>query len=346
MSLTNAQQTQLLQLTQALFGAAPGATYLSILGDSLNAGQTLANIAQTLTSATLFFGKNYAANLSPSQFASSFINDLVGNRASVADKAFAVTYITDKMAAGAGQADIITELTQILSSIPSDHPNWGVAAAHYNTGLATKIVDNLIGNSASAANKAAAIGYIVEQMAAGQSLGSLIDWAITVLDSVDHTDANWGSAASLFDNRTEVAKYYSVDKAGNALDLGTLQQVLKTVTADAGSVAAAKALFDNPHRGVAQDGYIAGATVTVKVPGQPDVVVTTDAQGNFTLPPGVFGTITVTGGTDISTNLPFTGTLTAPAGSTTANPLTTLQQSFVDKGLSAAQAQDLGTSTK
>ncbi len=243
------------------------------------------------------------------------------------------------MAVGVSQGGIIAEITQVLSSIPVDHPNWGAAASHYNAGLATKIVNNLAGDTASTADKAAAVDFIVWQMASGLSLGSMVDQLITLLDSIDHNDAIWGTTAALFDNRTEVASYYSIDKAGKALDLGTLQQALKAVTANPNSIAAAKALFDNPHSGVAQDGYIAGATVTVSVPGQPDVVVTTDAQGNFTLPAGVFGTITITGGTDISTNLPFTGAMTAPAGSTTVSPLTTLMQALVAGGAPAEQAQ-------
>ncbi len=92
MAITTQQQTELLQLTQTLFGAAPGATYLSLLSDNISAGETLANLAQSLTGEVIFFGKNYAANLSPSQFANSFVNDLVGNHASAADKAWAVTY--------------------------------------------------------------------------------------------------------------------------------------------------------------------------------------------------------------------------------------------------------------
>ncbi len=94
MAINTQQQTELLQLTQTLFGAAPGATYLSLLSDNISAGETLANLAQSLTGEVIFFGKNYAANLSPSQFANSFVNDLVGNHASAADKAWAATSLS------------------------------------------------------------------------------------------------------------------------------------------------------------------------------------------------------------------------------------------------------------
>ncbi|WP_432741399.1 hypothetical protein ABXJ76_14295 [Methylobacter sp. G7] len=58
------------------------------------------------------------------------------------------------------------------------------------------------------------------------------------------------------------------------------------------------------------------------------------------MPEGAFGKLITTGGTDISTGKAFKGVLTAPAGSTVINPLTTLQQSFIAKGQTAEQAQN------
>ena len=339
MAISTAQQIKVLQLTEAMFGAAPGATFLSMFTDSIATGNSIATLAQTLSGSTVFFGKSYSASLSSSQFASAFISDLVGANASSADKNWASTYIVDEMKAGAVQADIISQLTQLLSSVSSSNSNWGVAATHYNSAMAIKIIDNLVGSNASAANKASAVNYIVEKMASGQTLGNMVDWAITTLSNLSSNDVNWGRAASFFANNIAVSEYYSITKGLNAIDLSTLQLVLKGVTNDASSIATAEAVFTTPLTGKIQDGYLAGATVTVHVPGQPDVTVMTDAQGNFTLPAGVFGTLTATGGTDLTTNLPFTGSFTAPAGSTTVNPLTTLQQSFIDKGQTAAQAQ-------
>ena len=343
MAISTAQQIKALQLTEAMFGAAPGATFLSMFTDSIATGSSIATLAQTLSGSTVFFGKSYSPSLSSSEFASAFISDLVGTNASSADKNWAINYIVDEMKAGAVQADIISKLTQILSSVSPSNSNWGVAATHYNSAMAIKIIDNLVGNYASVANKAYAANYIVEKMASGQTLGNMVDWAITTLSSLSSSDATWGTAASFFANNIAVSEYYSITKGLNATDLSTLQLVLKGVTNDASSIATAEAVFTTPLTGKIQDGYLAGATVTVHVPGQPDVTVMTDAQGNFTLPAGVFGTLTATGGTDLTTNLPFTGSFTAPAGSTTVNPLTTLQQSFIDKGQTAAQAQSTVT---
>jgi hypothetical protein len=94
------------------------------------------------------------------------------------------------------------------------------------------------------------------------------------------------------------------------------------------------------------DGYISGATVFIdrNKNGQLDAdepSTKSDAQGNFTLPKGVEGTLVSVGGRDISTNLDFTGVMKAPAGSTAVTPLTTLvSELMTSRNLSAAAAQE------
>ncbi|MGQ3355423.1 MAG: Ig-like domain-containing protein [Phreatobacter sp.] len=88
--------------------------------------------------------------------------------------------------------------------------------------------------------------------------------------------------------------------------------------------------------GLGLDGYIAGATVfsDANFNGQLDpgeTSTTTDARGVYTIAAGAAPLVLV-GGTDISTNLPFVGKLTAPAGSTVITPLTTLVQKVASTG--------------
>jgi len=156
----------------------------------------------------------------------------------------ATDYIINKMTAGATQAELITDLTQALSAVPASDPNWGKAATYYNTGIVTKVVDHLVGNSVTAADKASAVDYMLTQMAAGQTFGSVVERAITALDNVDHADPTWGDAAALLDNRIAVSKYYSVDKTGTATDLAILKNILTAVTSDNATVATAEAAID------------------------------------------------------------------------------------------------------
>ena len=103
----------------------------------------------------------------------------------------------------------------------------------------------------------------------------------------------------------------------------------------------------NTQSGVGCDGYIAGATVFIDTydengfanglldPGE--VFTTTAANGTFTLVGGE-GPLVMFGGTDVSTGLPFLGTLRAPAGSTVITPLTTIVAALVVGGSSIEDA--------
>ncbi|TXI20631.1 MAG: hypothetical protein E6Q62_00765 [Nitrosomonas sp.] len=247
MALTEQQQTSLLQLTQAMFNATPGAIFLEALGNQLENGRSLAEIAQSLAGSELFLGKNYGDDLTPEAFAEAFVADLLITSGPIPaeNQALAVEYIVSRLTAGATQGEVIAEVTGVLSAFPVSDPDWGKAALAYNTANATKIVDNLVADTVSADGKSGAVDYIVAQQAAGQTFDQMIEWAIAALDGVDHADPVWGNAATLFDNRIEVSRYYSVEKSGSSSSLPTLQQVLAGVTADVATVATAKTAIDN-----------------------------------------------------------------------------------------------------
>ena len=92
-----------------------------------------------------------------------------------------------------------------------------------------------------------------------------------------------------------------------------------------------------------QDGYISGATVFADANGSGkldpgEASITTNANGNFTLTSDT-GPLIAFGGTDISTDLAFKGTLELPAGSSVIDPLTTLIVGLQStKGLTVAAA--------
>ena len=89
------------------------------------------------------------------------------------------------------------------------------------------------------------------------------------------------------------------------------------------------------------DGYVRGATVFIDANGDGiqnsnEWSTTTDANGNYTLPSdAASGKIVAFGGLDILTGKAFQGVLTAPAGSTVINPITTLVQALLDGGQAA-----------
>ena len=93
------------------------------------------------------------------------------------------------------------------------------------------------------------------------------------------------------------------------------------------------------------DGAINGATVCIDVnankacdSGEP--TATTDVFGDFTMDgQGAIGALLMSGGKDMGTGKAFTGTLTAPTGSTVVSPLTSAIQSLIETGATPAAAE-------
>lgn len=244
MTLTEQQQTSILQLIQAMFNATPGAVYLNALGSQLTSGKSIADISQSLSGDVLFLGKSYADSMTSEAFSKALVTDLIGNHATEANKTLASDYIVSRLDGGATQAEVIEEITNLLATFPASNADWGAAAVAHNTGNATKLVDNLVGDTVNASEKQGAVDYILAQQASGQTFGQMVDWAINALAEMNSEDAVWGNAARRFDNRMEVSRYYSVEKSGSSTNLSKLQQILAGVTADMASVATAKTAID------------------------------------------------------------------------------------------------------
>ncbi|AEJ01538.1 hemolysin-type calcium-binding region [Nitrosomonas sp. Is79A3] len=199
-----------------------------------------------------------------------------------------------------------------------------------NHAFADRFVENTAGTLVNKEDKSWAASEIEKMLDAGESRGEVIHWAATALASVNSSNTHWGNGAQQFNNKVEVAAYYSIDQGGSATSLVVLQEVTANVTANIGSVALTKTALKSGVSGKIIDGYIKDAIVFADLNGDGihnanESSATSDALGNFVLP-GVtgFGQLIVSGGIDISTGKAFAGSMTAPPGSTVINPLTTL----------------------
>jgi len=159
-------------------------------------------------------------------------------------KTVAINYIVSRMTAGATQGEIIAEATNILSAFPSSDPDWGQAALHYNTDNATKIVDNLLGDTVAADDKAWAVDYILAQMASGQTFGAIIEW-LSMHWIASIMPILLGERQRLcLTTALKCRAITQLKKAGESTNLTTLQQILTGITSDVATVAAAKAAVD------------------------------------------------------------------------------------------------------
>lgn len=237
-------QNAILQLILAMFNASPGVDNLRILTSQLHGNQSLANLAQLLANSALFYGKDYA-HLNSEAFARRFVDDLCGEQVSNANKMLIYDFIVNQSAAGVSQDQLITELVDALSSIPTSDRNWGQAAIQYNINGINKILDHLLANTFTSGNRTIVKDHMIMQVVSGKTLGETIVWAINTIANVDLENIVWGSAAKIFRNRLEVSKYYSVDMAGKSIDFIATQEILAAITEDSDTVVAAKAIIDS-----------------------------------------------------------------------------------------------------
>ncbi|MDP1932496.1 MAG: hypothetical protein Q8L60_13670 [Gammaproteobacteria bacterium] len=118
-------------------------------------------------------------------------------------------------------------------------------SAMTNSEFATKLVQQLVGNEVPSADKAAAAVEITALLTAGASRSSVIVDVIAILRSVPETHTVWGAGAASFNNKVEVAEYFSVTKLQSGATLEVLQNVISGVGSSQASVDTAIAGINN-----------------------------------------------------------------------------------------------------
>lgn len=112
-----------------------------------------------------------------------------------------------------------------------------------NSEFATKVVNQLLAEASTDA-KAEAVTVLTAELNGGTSK---IEAFIKAINFVANSAAGvtaYATSAAAFDNKVEVATYYSVEKQLSGSSLSDLQTVIATVTSSADSVVAAKAVAD------------------------------------------------------------------------------------------------------
>lgn len=242
------QQISILQLTLAMFNAAPGRVFLDKLSLALDEKDTIASLADNFAGNDLFFGKHYPPFSyfeNPTLFINQIIQDFTDNKLSSSNREKAVQFITERMENGMAEDELIGEITQLLSAIPYSDRDWGEIALFYDSVAISIIIDNLVGNTIAKDKKDLVANDLLNQLKAGQSFGKMVEGLINTLDSFDHSDAVWGDVATLFDNKIEISKYFSIEKKSSLTYFPLLKTVLNNITSDKESVTQAKTDVDS-----------------------------------------------------------------------------------------------------
>lgn len=109
-----------------------------------------------------------------------------------------------------------------------------------NEQFADKLINNVVGASATDAAKAEAKADVTGALNAGWTKGDVVFQIFTNLAAKASTDAKWGATSQMLANKVAVAQYVTETLLLNSTDLTKLGTPLANVTADPATVAAAK----------------------------------------------------------------------------------------------------------
>ena len=260
----------------------------------------------------------------------------------------------------AGRAATQDELDLMLSL--EGNGNWAPLINVINS-----FMSNLAESSGSAALVEAmalnGTGVTISDAAAAAKAASIRSGETTWADYFIENIFDVGDAGKTLDNRAEAAYGFATDLAtagkssfyvGSSV-IGSVTNIIQGVTGTAASLTKATSGLDSlvtalSAEGIASklvDGYISGGSVGTDTDGDgilaaDEILTTTDADGNFTLPADSgAGKLLAFGGTDNMTGKAFQGLLSAPVGSTVINPITTVLQAVVDSGKSISEANTI-----
>jgi len=186
MAITVEQRTSIIELVVGMFGAAPGASVLSDLVASYEAGSTLKQIAASLANTNEFKGI-FPTFLTNGEYATKLVNQLVGSEVVQAEKDAAVTTITSMLNAGQSRSSVFVDAIAAVNAITSTNTAWANAGAAF---------DNKV---------AVAVYYSVDKQQSGASLSALQN----VIANVGSAAASVTTAKSSIDGTSAVGSTFT-----------------------------------------------------------------------------------------------------------------------------------------
>ncbi len=140
-----------------------------------------------------------------------------------------VTYM-NQLAAASDSGMTVKDIVNVFTQKPqftSVYPTFLTNAA-----FAAKIVENVVGDSATAAAKAEAAADIVAAINSGYSRGDVVYQIFSNLAAKPVTDAKWGATSEKMANQVAVAQYFTETMLVDTEDLSVLRSVVAGVDED------------------------------------------------------------------------------------------------------------------
>jgi len=131
MAISTEARTELLTVVVAMFDAAPGVGVLSDLSAAYESGATVAQIAASLA-ASAEFKSIYPTFLSNTEFATQFVDNLLGSTVSATTRTFAIGELTTMLNNGMTRSETVLAAVAALKAVPASDTNWANAKAQLN----------------------------------------------------------------------------------------------------------------------------------------------------------------------------------------------------------------------
>lgn len=132
--------------------------------------------------------------------------------------------------------------TKQIVNVYTTKPQFETLYPRFDTNeqFAERLIENVVGASATAAAKTEAKADVAAALNAGWTKGDIVFQIFTNLAAKASTDAQWGKTSLMLANKVAVAQYITETQLVNTTDLTKLSSYIASVTEVAASVDAAK----------------------------------------------------------------------------------------------------------
>jgi hypothetical protein len=144
------------------------------------------------------------------------------------DAAPGVVYM-DQLAEAYRHGLTVPQIVDIFTTKPQFTGVYGTDLT--TSQFAEKLIDRVVGDSASSSAKTQATQDVVDALGIGWSRGKVIYTIFSNLAQKPFTDVTWGGTAQLFANEVKVAQYYTDVLGQSTEDLSTLRAAIADVHA-------------------------------------------------------------------------------------------------------------------
>lgn len=202
--------------------------------------------------------------------------------------------------------------TKQIVNVYTTKPQFEALYPRFDTNeqFAERLIENVVGASATAAAKTEAKADVAAALNAGWTKGDVVFQIFTNLAAKAPTDAQWGNTSLMLANKVAVAQYITETLLVNTTDLAKLGSYIASVTEVAATVDAAKLAAQGAN---GQTFTLTASAVSVEEGGNATFALTLDSAPTSDV---TVNYVTATGTAGSSDYTSVSGTVTFAAGQT------------------------------